>query len=76
MQTVLKIPGFTDNILTHLLAGLGAGFFAVSIGSPVDVVCILNPISRNNKFRAPVYLHKEVNLCSSSNFNHSDLQTH
>ena len=44
MQTVLKIPGFTDNIFTHLLAGLGAGFFAVSIGSPVDVVCILKPI--------------------------------
>lgn len=37
-QTVLKIPGFTDNVLTHLLAGLGAGFFAVCIGSPVDVV--------------------------------------
>ncbi|KAL6203351.1 hypothetical protein ACLB2K_027051 [Fragaria x ananassa] len=36
-ETVLKIPGFTDNIFTHLLAGLGAGFFAVSIGSPVDV---------------------------------------
>ncbi|CAI9301248.1 unnamed protein product [Lactuca saligna] len=37
-QSVLKIPGFTDNIFTHLLAGLGAGFFAVLIGSPVDVV--------------------------------------
>ncbi|KAB2607036.1 mitochondrial uncoupling protein 2-like [Pyrus ussuriensis x Pyrus communis] len=37
-ETILKIPGSTDNILTHLLAGLGAGFFAVSIGSPVDVV--------------------------------------
>ncbi|GKV05960.1 hypothetical protein SLEP1_g17906 [Rubroshorea leprosula] len=37
-QTILKIPGFTDNVLTHLLAGLGAGFFAVCIGSPVDVV--------------------------------------
>ncbi|KAL6195489.1 hypothetical protein ACLB2K_031108 [Fragaria x ananassa] len=37
-ETVLKIPGFTDNIFTHLLAGLCAGFFAVSIGSPVDVV--------------------------------------
>lgn len=38
MQTILKIPGFTDNVVTHLLAGLGAGFFAVCIGSPVDVV--------------------------------------
>lgn len=37
-QMILKIPGFMDNILTHLLAGLGAGFFAVCIGSPVDVV--------------------------------------
>ncbi|KAL6340927.1 hypothetical protein AAG906_032038 [Vitis piasezkii] len=37
-QTILKISGFTDNLLTHLLAGLGAGFFAVCIGSPVDVV--------------------------------------
>lgn len=43
MQTILKISGFTDNILTHLLAGLGAGFFAVCIGSPVDVVSILYP---------------------------------
>ncbi|TVU06798.1 hypothetical protein EJB05_46833 [Eragrostis curvula] len=37
-QMFLKLPGFTDNVFTHLLAGLGAGFFAVSIGSPVDVV--------------------------------------
>ncbi|XP_057955480.1 mitochondrial uncoupling protein 2 [Malania oleifera] len=37
-QTILKIPGFTDGIFTHLIAGLGAGFFAVCIGSPVDVV--------------------------------------
>jgi solute carrier family 25 uncoupling protein 8/9 len=37
-QTILKIPGFSDNIFTHLLSGLGAGFFAVCIGSPVDVV--------------------------------------
>ncbi|XP_059626541.1 mitochondrial uncoupling protein 2-like isoform X2 [Cornus florida] len=36
-QAILKISGFTDNVLTHLLAGLGAGFFAVCIGSPVDV---------------------------------------
>lgn len=42
MQTILKIPGFTDNVVTHLFAGLGAGFFAVCIGSPVDVVCMFN----------------------------------
>ena len=41
MQTLLKIPGFKDNIVTHLFAGLGAGFFAVCIGSPVDVVIYL-----------------------------------
>ncbi|XP_057516047.1 mitochondrial uncoupling protein 1 [Amaranthus tricolor] len=37
-QTLLRIPGFKDNVVTHLFAGLGAGFFAVCIGSPVDVV--------------------------------------
>ncbi|KAA8518988.1 hypothetical protein F0562_016238 [Nyssa sinensis] len=37
-QTILKIPGFTDNVFTHLFSGLGAGFFAVCVGSPVDVV--------------------------------------
>ncbi|KAM0027776.1 putative mitochondrial carrier UCP, mitochondrial carrier domain superfamily [Helianthus debilis subsp. tardiflorus] len=37
-QTILKIPGFTDNVFTHLLSGLGAGFVAVCVGSPVDVV--------------------------------------
>ncbi|GJX87449.1 mitochondrial uncoupling protein 1 [Tanacetum coccineum] len=36
--TVLKIPGFTDNVLTHLLSGLGAGFVAICVGSLVDVV--------------------------------------
>ena len=40
MQTILKIPGFSDNVLTQLLAGLGAGFFAVCIGSPIDLVGI------------------------------------
>ncbi|KAK4760372.1 hypothetical protein SAY87_005265 [Trapa incisa] len=37
-MTILKIPGFVDNVLTQILAGLGAGFFAVCIGSPIDVV--------------------------------------
>ncbi|EFJ53324.1 hypothetical protein VOLCADRAFT_79001 [Volvox carteri f. nagariensis] len=36
-QTLLG-AGLKDNVGTHLLAGLGAGFFAVCIGSPVDVV--------------------------------------
>ena len=38
LQTLLKLPGFTDNVVTHILSGLGAGFFAVCVGSPVDVV--------------------------------------
>ncbi|PWA69572.1 Mitochondrial brown fat uncoupling protein [Artemisia annua] len=37
-QTMLKIPGFTNNVLTHLLSGLGARFFVVCVGSPVDVM--------------------------------------
>ncbi|PIA31215.1 hypothetical protein AQUCO_05100015v1 [Aquilegia coerulea] len=37
-QTILKIQGFKDDVYTHILSGLGAGFFAVCIGSPVDVV--------------------------------------
>ncbi|KAK9290107.1 hypothetical protein L1049_008271 [Liquidambar formosana] len=37
-ETILKIPGFKDDAITHLFSGLGAGFFAVCIGSPVDVV--------------------------------------
>ncbi|KAH8973673.1 hypothetical protein BDL97_01G060800 [Sphagnum fallax] len=37
-QTLLKLPGFSDNVVTHLLSGLGAGFIAVCVGSPVDVV--------------------------------------
>ncbi|KAE9447709.1 hypothetical protein C3L33_20388, partial [Rhododendron williamsianum] len=41
MQTILKILGFTDNVVTRLLSGLGAGFFAVCIGSPVCVALLL-----------------------------------
>jgi solute carrier family 25 uncoupling protein 8/9 len=37
-QSMLASGMFTDNIVTHLVAGLGAGFFAVCVGSPVDVV--------------------------------------
>ncbi|KAG9142561.1 hypothetical protein Leryth_011650 [Lithospermum erythrorhizon] len=47
-QTILKIPGFTDNVVTHLFSGLGAGFFAVCIGSPVDVVFQLIYFSDNS----------------------------
>jgi hypothetical protein len=58
MQMFLKLPGFTDNVFTHLLAGLGAGFLAVCIGSPVDVVCSANS----------GYAHYQVssyNMCSA-----------
>ncbi|KAL3690707.1 hypothetical protein R1sor_004358 [Riccia sorocarpa] len=37
-QTLLKLPGFSDNVVTHILSALGAGFIAVCVGSPVDVV--------------------------------------
>lgn len=37
-QSLLKTGIFEDNIYCHLLSGLGAGFFAVVFGSPVDVV--------------------------------------
>ncbi|CAL8160678.1 unnamed protein product [Prunus armeniaca] len=75
-ETLLNIPGFMDNIFTHLLAGLGAGFFAVCIGSPVDVVCILQPISCKNKFGTPIYLHKAVNKYIGLNCNYSEMQMH
>jgi solute carrier family 25 uncoupling protein 8/9 len=39
LQVSLLATGyFQDNVVTHLVAGLGAGFFAVCVGSPVDVV--------------------------------------
>ena len=39
VKTALLATGvFKDNIVTHILSGLGAGFFAVCCGSPVDVV--------------------------------------
>ena len=37
-SSLLASGYFSDNIVTHITAGLGAGFFAVCIGSPVDVV--------------------------------------
>eukprot|EP01024_Parvocaulis_polyphysoides_P021263 TRINITY_DN2006_c1_g2_i1.p1 TRINITY_DN2006_c1_g2~~TRINITY_DN2006_c1_g2_i1.p1 ORF type:complete len:297 (-),score=35.46 TRINITY_DN2006_c1_g2_i1:178-1068(-) len=37
-QSLMGTGYFQDNVQTHLIAGLGAGFFAVCIGSPVDVV--------------------------------------
>jgi solute carrier family 25 uncoupling protein 8/9 len=36
--SLLATGYFSDNVVTHLVAGLGAGFFAVCVGSPVDVV--------------------------------------
>lgn len=53
LQTLLKLPGFSDDVFTHILSGLGAGFFAVCIGSPVDVV--RNLVSQYLFFLASTY---------------------
>lgn len=37
-QTLLENNIVDDNAYCHILSGLGAGFFAVICGSPVDVV--------------------------------------
>jgi solute carrier family 25 uncoupling protein 8/9 len=37
-ESLLKSGLVGDNIYCHILSGLGAGFFAVICGSPVDVV--------------------------------------
>ena len=37
-QTLLESGVVGDNAICHILSGLGAGFFAVVCGSPVDVV--------------------------------------
>lgn len=37
-QTLIATGFFSDTVPCHLASGLGAGFFAVCIGSPVDVV--------------------------------------
>ena len=37
-HTLLKSGLFEDNVFCHIASGLGAGFFAVICGSPVDVV--------------------------------------
>ena len=38
IQVLLASKVFKDDIYCHIVSGLGAGFFAVTIGSPVDVV--------------------------------------
>ena len=37
-QSLIPTGLFSDTVPCHLASGLGAGFFAVCIGSPVDVV--------------------------------------
>lgn len=37
-QSLLESGMFQDNVYCHLASGLGAGFVAVCVGSPVDVV--------------------------------------
>lgn len=34
----MKTGLFKDNVYCHITSGLGAGFVAVCVGSPVDVV--------------------------------------
>ncbi|KAG2430272.1 hypothetical protein HXX76_010368 [Chlamydomonas incerta] len=46
--------GMKDNVGTHLAAGLGAGFFAVCIGSPVDVVKSRVMGDRDGKFKGVI----------------------
>lgn len=38
VKSTLMGFGLKDDVGTHILSGLGAGFFAVVVGSPVDVV--------------------------------------
>lgn len=37
-ETLINTGIFEDGVPCHLVSGLGAGFFAVCFGSPVDVV--------------------------------------
>ena len=37
-QTLIGTGIFSDTVPCHIASGLGAGFFAVCVGSPVDVV--------------------------------------
>lgn len=37
-QMLLASGAFEDNTSCHIMSGLGAGFVAVCVGSPVDVV--------------------------------------
>jgi hypothetical protein len=38
METILKIPGFTNNTFTHLVAGIEVGLLSVFVDSHVVVV--------------------------------------
>lgn len=37
-ETLIRAGVFEDGVPCHLVSGLGAGFFAVCFGSPVDVI--------------------------------------
>ncbi|KAG4982790.1 hypothetical protein JHK87_027539 [Glycine soja] len=56
LELFLKIDGFTDNVVTHLLAGLGVEFCAVYAGSPVDVDKLLDNTSVTHLFPITKYL--------------------
>lgn len=50
-QSLLASGLFQDNILCHLVSGLGAGFCAVCCGSPVDVVKSRVMGDRNGQYK-------------------------
>lgn len=52
-QSLLASGLFEDNVVCHLASGLGAGFFAVCCGSPVDVV-------KSRMMGAPAGMYKGV----------------
>lgn len=54
IKEALLHAGLKDNVGTHLLSGLGAGFVAVCIGSPVDVVKSRVMGDRDGRFKGVV----------------------
>lgn len=59
----MKIPGFGDSFLTHMLAGLAAGFFAVCIGSPIDVVIFhfFLPLHKRLQYHFELFFFEKTN---------------
>lgn len=66
-QSLLKTGVFEDNVYCHLVSGLGAGFFAVCFGSPVDVVKsrLMGIISFSMKGSVQIVNAMRRSLCQS-----------